>query len=72
MSKKTNSVWVTTQAIAALIGCSKDHIHDLRDRGLFKRGTHWLDISHPGAIRPTYRWNLKNCQKALETPPESR
>ena len=73
MSKKTNqSAWVTTQAIAALLNCSPDHLCNLRKDGFLKQGTHWLDISRPGAARPTYRWHLKNCSKALSIPPEQR
>ena len=72
MGKTNQSVWVTTQAIAALLNCTTDHLCNLRKAGFLKQGVHWLDISRPGAARPTYRWHLKNCSKALSIPPEQR
>lgn len=69
---KTSPVWVSTQVLANALCCSKDHVHDLREHGLFKQGLHWRDISRPGAVRSTYRWHLKNCEDALSIPSELR
>ena len=71
-SPKSTSQWVPTREIAALLGCSVDHLFNLRSDDFLKQGTHWLDISRPGAARPTYRWHLRNCSKALSIPPEQR
>jgi hypothetical protein len=66
------SDWVTTAAACQRLGISDKHLWKLRDEGLLKRGTHWRNIARPQAARPTYRWHLKNCEQALEIPPEMR
>jgi len=72
MSRKLSREWVTTAAAAGALGISRDHLCALRDEGFLKNGTHWRNISRPGAARPTYRWHIKRIELALETPPEKR
>jgi hypothetical protein len=64
--KKTLTDWVTTSAICQRLGITDSQLYALRDDGLFKQKTHWRDVSRPTAMRPTYRWHLENCERALD------
>ncbi len=60
------SEWLTTRRASELLGVSIKHLWKLRDEGLLKQGKHWRNIARPMAARPTYRWNVKACEKQLE------
>ncbi|GAB4465595.1 MAG: hypothetical protein OHK0037_20520 [Elainellaceae cyanobacterium] len=66
------SDWVTTAALCKALGFGVKHLWRLRDEGLLKQGQHWRNIARPQAARPTYRWHLKRCEEAIETPQELR
>lgn len=68
----SRSDWVTTAKLCEALGISNKHVWKLRDEGLLKQGQHWRNIARPQAARPTYRWHLKRCEKAIETPQELR
>lgn len=68
----TKADWVATGIMCEALGISDKHLWRLRDEGLLKEGTHWRNIARPQAARPTYRWHLKRCEKALEIPAEQR
>jgi hypothetical protein len=72
MTKKTSPAWVPGTVVCEALGISADHLARLRTDGLLKEGTHWRNIARPRAARPTYRWHLKRCEQALETPVDSR
>lgn len=55
---------ISTLELASELGCSVNQLYKLRDQGLFVQGKHWW-IINPHAARPTYRWNLKRCLKAI-------
>lgn len=69
---KESPVWVSTQALATALGISDDHLYNLRNDGTLKPGKHWRNIARRQAIRPTYRWHLKNCENALSELQELR
>ena len=61
-SSKTQ--WVSTSIAAERLGVSKQFL--LKYRGdLFKQRKHWKNIN-PHAFRPTYRWHVANCEKAMD------
>ncbi|MBW4475112.1 MAG: DNA-binding protein [Stenomitos rutilans HA7619-LM2] len=66
------SDWVKTGVACDRLGVGAKHLWNLRDEGLLKQGQHWRNIARPQAARPTYRWHLKRCEQALETPPEMK
>lgn len=63
---------VTTKQVCEALKISDTHLYSLREEGLLKLGTHYLDVSRPSAARPTYRWNLAAIREALKIPPEKR
>lgn len=69
---KDSPVWVSTLSLATALGVSDDHLHNLRNDGTLKPGKHWRNIARRQAIRPTYRWHLKNCENALAELQELR
>lgn len=60
------SDWVATGVVCQILGISPKHLWRLRDEGLLKANHHWRNIARPQAARPTYRWHLKRCEKAVE------
>ena len=66
------SDWVPTREVCQQLGFSIKHLWRLRDEGLLKANLHWRNISRPQAARPTYRWQLKRCEEALEIPSKVR
>lgn len=72
MAKKLSSEWISTQEAARSLGCSTDHLFNLKNEGFLKCGKHWRDIRKPSALRATYRWHLKRVEEKLALPPEKR
>lgn len=56
--------WLSTSAMAEVLGCSIDHLYRLRDIGELKKGTHWYCLNQQAA-RPTYRWHKKRVEQVL-------
>ena len=65
--KKGHSPWVSTCQILEELNITKTHLYRLRQE-LFIQNKHWRDVSLPSSRRPSYRWHLPNCQKALTRP----
>jgi hypothetical protein len=63
---KPDSTWVSTSKICERLAITDSQLYALRDSGLFKQAIHWRDISRPTAMRPTYRWHLARCEKAID------
>ena len=61
------SDWVSSTVVCQALGFSRDHLARLRENGTLKPKHHWRNIA-PTAHRPTYRYHLKQCQKALDNP----
>lgn len=59
MKTKKKCHWQPTTAAAKSLNISPNHLRRLRDAGYFKRGTHYRDISHPGAKRSHYQWHIQ-------------
>lgn len=70
--KSPSSNWLTTAEAAAELNISTKHLLKLRAEGIFKIGKHWRDVRGKYAARPTYRWHLENCEKALGVGAEFR
>ena len=62
---KRQSVWVSSETLAAEWECSLVHIKRLREDGTFKPNYHWRNIS-PKSPRPTYRYHRERCAQAFE------
>jgi predicted ArsR family transcriptional regulator len=63
----SKSDWVSSGVVCSKLGIRFKHLTRLREEGLFKPKTHWINIARPRAVRPTYRYHLTRCQKALES-----
>jgi hypothetical protein len=64
MSRTRSPEWVSTQEMCELLGCTRQHLANLREQEVFKQKRHWINIS-PLAARPTYRYHSTRCQTAL-------
>lgn len=69
---KLAPLWVSTTVASEALGVSYQHLHNLRNDGTLKPGKHWRNIAKRNAVRPTYRWHLKNCENALSELQELR
>jgi predicted ArsR family transcriptional regulator len=61
MSKKD---WVSAAIAAEALGVSVFHLEKLRRAGTLIARKHFKNIS-PGAIRPTYRYNLTKLKELI-------
>ena len=65
-------MWKQTRDTAKALGISPRQLRLLRSRGLFQLGREYRIITPPGAMRPTYQWNLKAIEKCLIKRLENR
>ncbi|MGF1538520.1 MAG: hypothetical protein ACFB4J_18825 [Elainellaceae cyanobacterium] len=57
--------WQPPGLAANLLDVSSSKLAGLRKSGAMKQGTHYRDISPPGAGRATYQYHVANCEKML-------
>lgn len=56
--------WISTEKAAEALGLSVSQLYNLRSQGVFKRRKHYK-TKNPIASRPTYLWNVEECEKVL-------
>jgi hypothetical protein len=56
MAKSTNTKLVSTTQMANELGITPKYLRQLKDKGVLKKGTHWIDVSGENSMRATYRW----------------
>lgn len=64
------SDWVSTSEAAEQLGFSARHLMRLKECRFLVQRIHWKNIN-PYAARPTYRWNVKAINRALEAKVDS-
>lgn len=56
--------WISTGKAAKTLGISVSQLYNLRAQGVFKRTKHYK-TKNPRSSRPTYLWNVEECEKVL-------
>lgn len=70
MGKKRESAWISGADLAALVGCSAEHIKRLRQRNELKARHHWIALN-PKAAAPRFRYHRQRCQRYFEEMSEA-
>lgn len=70
--KRLSGDWVRGRVLLEKFGFGDDHLKRLREDGTLKQSVHWLNIGRKNASRPTYRYNLTECEKVLAIAMEER
>lgn len=63
MARK-NLLWASTVLAAKELGITPRELLALRAKGVLKRKQHYR-VKNPIAARPTYVWNIPNCEETL-------
>lgn len=66
VKSKVSSVWVSGSVLAEALGISQSYLNKLRREGELKKGVHYRSIGRKMALRPSYRYHLKNIERDFQ------